>query len=98
MSLNKTLSSSGVSREGWAGIPFQLRVSKGLALCHTWYENFIYNVKFNVSEIKIYFNLEMEEILIMKETGLNFKTRGHVKTSAQSTVFCTQSYLNTCVL
>ena len=98
MSLNKTLSSSGVSREGWAGISFQLRVSKGLAVCHKWYENFIYNVTFNVSEIKMYFYLEMEGILKMKETGLNFQTRGHMKTSAHSTVFYTESYLNTYVL
>jgi hypothetical protein len=46
----------------------------------------------------MYFDLEMEEILKMKETGFNFETRGQVKTSAQSTVFCTESYLNTCVL
>ena len=53
MSLNKTLSSSGVPREGWAGRPFRPRFSKDFALRHTRYKNFIYNIIFNVSEIKI---------------------------------------------
>jgi hypothetical protein len=33
----------------------------------------------------MYLNLEIEEILKMKESGLNFQTQGHVKTSAHRT-------------
>jgi hypothetical protein len=40
----------------------------------------------------------MEEILKIKESGLNFQNQGHMKTSVQSKVFRTEIYLNTRVL